>query len=213
VDEDVIEVWRVDLDAPAPAVLSRDELSRAERYARAEHGRRWAAARAALRVLLGERLGLAPEAVAFAHGPHGKPHLPGAPLRFNLSHAGAVALVALAHGREVGVDVERADRRSRAVERALTAGERAGLGAGDRHLELLRIWCRKEALAKATGGGLGWAPERFDTRAPGPYALADLDAGAGYVAALAVAGREPYSISPRRMPSDPLVVVSRRSRT
>jgi 4'-phosphopantetheinyl transferase len=196
-----IEVWRVDLDAPAPAVLSPDELARAQRYANAEHGRRWAAARAALRVLLGERLGLAPEAVAFAHGPHGKPQLPGAALRFNLSHTGAVALVALAEGRDVGVDVERADRRSHAVERALTAGERAALGAGDRRLELLRVWCRKEALAKAIGGGLGWAPERFDTSAPGPYALADVDAGAGYVAALAVAGREPYSISPRRLPS------------
>ena len=197
---DAIEVWHVDLDAPASDVLSTEERERAERYARAEHGRRWAAARAALRVLLGERLGVAPEAVAFAHNAHGKPQVAG-PLRFNLSHAGAVALVAIAEARDVGIDVERADRSARAVLRALTAGERARLGDPPGQVELLRTWCRKEALAKAIGGGLGWAPERFDTAAPGAYALADVDAGPGYVAALAVAGDAPYSINPRRMPS------------
>jgi 4'-phosphopantetheinyl transferase len=197
---DAIEVWHVDLDAPAPAVLSADERARAARFVRADQARRWAASRAALRVLLGGRLGVAPREVTFAHGPHGKPEVDGG-LRFNLSHAGAVALVALAEGRDVGIDVERTDRRSHAVLRALTAAERAALGDAPGHLELLRVWCRKEALAKATGGGLRWAPERFDTTAPDAYALADLDAGAGYVAALAVAGAAPYSISPGRMPS------------
>jgi 4'-phosphopantetheinyl transferase len=194
-----IEVWHVNLDAPAPsAVLSPEERGRAARIARADQARRWVASRAALRVLLGGRLGVAPREVRFVHGPHGKPEV-GGELCFNLSHAGALALVALAHDREVGVDVERTDRRSHAVLRALTAAERAALGDAPGHLELLRVWSRKEALAKATGGGLRWAPERFDTTAPGAYALADLDAGAGYVAALAVAGDAPYSISPRRM--------------
>jgi 4'-phosphopantetheinyl transferase len=200
VGADAIEIWHVDLDANHPSVLSETERARALRYARAEHGHRWAAARAALRVVLGERLGVAPETVELAHSPHGKPELAGATLRFNLSHAGALALIALADGREVGIDVERADRRAAAVERSLTAGERASLGAGDRRVELLRVWCRKEALAKAIGGGLNWAPERFDTSAPGAYALTDLDPGAGYVAALAVAGHEPFAVSARRAP-------------
>ena len=52
----------------------------------------------------------------------------------------------------------------------------------------MRLWCRKEALAKAIGGGLGWAPEAFDTTRPGPYWLTDVPVRAGYVAALAVAG-------------------------
>ena len=94
---DEIEVWHVDLDAPAPQVLSPDEHARAARFARGDDGRRWAAARAALRVLLGERAGLAARDVAFDHGPHGKPHVAGAPC-FDLSHAGAVALIALASG-------------------------------------------------------------------------------------------------------------------
>jgi 4'-phosphopantetheinyl transferase len=197
---DVIEVWHVDLEAPAPPVLSADEHERAGRYARGDDGRRWAAARAALRVLIGERAGLHPRAVGFVHGPHGKPHVEGGPF-FNLSHAGSIALVALSDGREVGIDVERTDRRSHAILRALTASEHEALGQTPAHLDLMRIWCRKEALAKATGGGLRWAPERFDTTAPEGYRLSDLDIAAGYVAALAVEGDAPYSISPRRMPS------------
>jgi 4'-phosphopantetheinyl transferase len=198
---DAIEVWHVDLDRPAlSAVLSSEERARAARFARPDQARRWVASRAALRALLGARLGVAPRDVRFEHGPHGKPQVVGGPC-FNLSHAGAVALVALADGRELGIDVERTDRRSHAIVRALTEAEREALGAAPGHVELLRVWCRKEALAKATGGGLRWAPERFDTTAPGPYALADVEAGQGYVAALAVAGGAPYSISPRRMPS------------
>src|SRR3954469_13333079 len=125
---DVVEVWHVDLSAPAPPVLSADEHQRAGGYARGDDGRRWAAARAALRVLIGERAGLHPREVEFTHGPHGKPHVEGGPC-FNLSHAGAIALVAFAGERELGIDVERTDRRSHAILRALTASERETLGS------------------------------------------------------------------------------------
>jgi 4'-phosphopantetheinyl transferase len=185
-----VEVWSVDLAQPPElvarleAMLSGEERARAARLAAAP---RWIVARAALRIVLAERLALAPADVEFASGPHGKPELPGTTLRFNLSHSGDRALVALADGAEVGIDVERTERRSSAIERTLTDGERAAIEGGDRHLQLLRIWCRKEALAKALGGGLGWAPEAFDTTRPEGHVLADVDPGPGYVAALAVA--------------------------
>jgi 4'-phosphopantetheinyl transferase len=187
-----VEVWSVELAQPPElvtrlaAMLSRDERERAARLVAAP---RWIVARAALRIVLGGQLGLVPAEVEIATGPHGKPELPGARLRFNHSHSGDRGLVALTHGGfEVGVDVERTERRSAAIERTLTGGERAALGGGDRHTELLRIWCRKEALAKAIGGGLGWAPETFDTTQPQGHALVDLEVGEGYVGALAVAG-------------------------
>jgi 4'-phosphopantetheinyl transferase len=101
---------------------------------------------------------------------------------FNLSHSGERALIAIADHVEVGIDVERPGRNVAAVERTLTAGERAG-GAPP-----LQIWCRKEALAKAIGGGLDWAPQDFDTSAPEGFALVDLALSDGYVGALAVAG-------------------------
>ena len=183
-------MWSVELDQPPETVarlermLSREERERAERLVAAS---RWIVARAALRIVLGGRLGLAPADVEFATGPHGKPEVPGTPLRFNHSHSGDRALVALTHGVEVGIDVERTARRSQAIERTLTDGERAALDGSDRHIGLLRIWCRKEALAKAIGGGLGWAPEEFDTSRPEGHALVDLEVDEGYVGAVAVA--------------------------
>ncbi len=185
----LVEVFQVRLRADPErfaATLSVDEQARA---ADRRDGATWAVARGALRTLLGERLGVPPERVALAAGPRGKPEVPGARLRFNLSHTAELAVIALADGFEVGVDVERLDRSSRAVERTLTAGERAALeDVADRHAALLRTWCGKEALAKAIGGGLGWEPLRFDTTDPGAYALADLAVAEGHVAVLAWAG-------------------------
>jgi 4'-phosphopantetheinyl transferase len=178
-----VDVYEIELAPRDAAPLSADERERAARMTRPEP---WIAARVALRTVLGERLGVAPSEIVFALGPHGKPELPGAPLRFNLAHSGARALIAIGDV-ELGVDVERLSRSSRAVERTLTEGERAALGP-DRHVELLRVWCRKEALAKASGGGLGWAPETFDTSRPNGFALVDLELSEGYVGALAVAG-------------------------
>ncbi len=68
---------------------------------------------------------LDPEDVAFVAGPQGKPECPATRLRFNLGHSGERAVVALAEDVEVGVDVERTGRTSRAVERTLSDGERA----------------------------------------------------------------------------------------
>ena len=186
-----VEVWQAGLAQPAAlvheleATLSGDERDRAARLASAE---RWIVARAALRIVLAGHLEVHPSEIEFAAGPHGKPELVGAPVRFNLSHSGDLALIALTARAEVGVDVERTSRRSSAVERTLTDGERATLDGRDRHLQLLRLWCRKEALAKASGGGLGWAPETFDTTAPGEFQLSDLTLDDGYVGALAVEG-------------------------
>jgi 4'-phosphopantetheinyl transferase len=189
-----VDVWQVELAQPGDHVrrletlLSDSELERAAGFRRAGAASRWIVTRAALRIVLGARLQSAPGDVDIAAGPHGKPWLPGTGLRFNLSHSGERALIALADGVEVGIDVERTARSSRAVERALTAGERAALGAGDHHIQLLQVWCRKEALAKAMGAGLGWSPESFDTSRPGGYGLLDLTVDDGYVAALAVEG-------------------------
>jgi 4'-phosphopantetheinyl transferase len=185
----LVEVFQADLRAdpePFAALLPAEERSRA---AGRRDGAAWTVARGTLRSLLGERLGVAPDRVALGTGRFGKPEVPGSALRFNVSHTSRLVVIALAEGFEVGVDAERLDRRSSAVERTLTAAERRALeGVADRHAALLRVWCRKEALAKAGGGGLGWEPLRFDTTDPGAFTLADLEVAPGHVAALACAG-------------------------
>ena len=146
--------------------------------------------------------------------PHGKPVVAGGP-EFSVAHSGALIAVAVA-GDPVGVDVEQLDGRARPLGRdgdpdalarlVLAESERAALAAVDppaRARAFLVAWARKEAVTKATGDGLrvpfsqivvaaGGLPRVTSWPYPQPpesVSLLDLDAGPGYVAALAVLGR------------------------
>jgi 4'-phosphopantetheinyl transferase len=148
-----------------------------------------AAARAALREILGAYLGVEPAAVALTVGENGKPELADgqAPLSFNLSHSGRLALVALAAGgTAVGVDVERLRPRrdlARLAARWLPADDSAAVAAAaddEREAVFYAAWTRHEARAKCTGAGLSGRP-------PGPEVVAlGLEIDPGYAAAIAV---------------------------
>jgi len=98
-------------------------------------------------------------------------------LRFNLSHSGDVTLVAVARDSEVGVDVERIRP---VIEMHSIA--RRWLGRDDiaDEPEFYRVWTRHEAMVKALGVGLSGTAEGFTGT------VAEIDAGAGYAAAVAV---------------------------
>lgn len=159
-----IAVWRLDVATATPAdwrTLAPAEEARAWRHRRDADRLRYVAARAGLRRLLAARLGMAPGAVPLQAGQHGKPALAapyGARLRFNLSHSGACALVALSDRREVGVDVEflHADLRVEDLAPlALLAGAETAAWR-DLHgsAGFLRRWTGKEAALKAWGVGV-----------------------------------------------------------
>src|SRR5438477_4865336 len=107
-----VHVWRATL-APAAeqlaafaALLPEDERRQAERFRFPELRRRYVALRAIQRNLLGAYLGEPPGRLRFRQGPFGKPYLEGpAGLQFNAAHSEALALLAFARGREVGVDL------------------------------------------------------------------------------------------------------------
>jgi 4'-phosphopantetheinyl transferase len=145
--------------------------------------------------------------------PHGKPRVKDSDLELSVSHSGDRIAVAVARATPVGVDVEwtagrqrdRPDDEQAGLERyVLSEAEQAALTAGTRRRDFLVAWTRKEAVTKATGDGLR-VPFKDVVVSPAqsppaviawPYpdppdtvALFDLDAGDGYVAALAVIGR------------------------
>jgi 4'-phosphopantetheinyl transferase len=174
---DEVRVWQIELEAtgdPLPAlpnILSEDERARAARFHFDRDRRRFCMARVGLRRILGAYLGVAPEAVRFGYSSHGKPHLDpaihGEALRFNLSHSGELALVALAYRREVGVDVEvirPLPDREAIAERFFSPGEVRQLRAlpdEQREEAFFACWTRKEALIKAHGGGLSLPLDDF----------------------------------------------------
>jgi 4'-phosphopantetheinyl transferase len=194
-DAATVDVWLVGLDgAHDDRPLDARERERAARFMREQDGRRWSAARATLRRVLGAYLDAAPDGLRFAEGANGKPSLAGEGgdgLRFNLSHSADTALIAVAHAREVGVDVElprRAADHVALARRVLTAAEADRIAAiedpGERERAFLRVWVRWEAVLKCRGTGIGGAAEPL--AAPDPW-VCELDVPAPAAAALAVA--------------------------
>ena len=133
-------------------------------------------ARARLRELLAERLGVAPEAIEFVYGREGKPALAErfarSGWRFNVSHCGELAVYVLSRAGEVGIDVEAVHAIAEAdaiVERFFAPGERSAFRAlkpEQRNTGFLQLWTRKEAFVKALGDGLAVPLERLDASAP-----------------------------------------------
>src|SRR6185436_5816324 len=108
-----VHVFLFPLDQNLPGaieLLDEAERMRAERFVFERDRRRFVTAHAWVRVVLGRCLDCRPETVRFETGPRGKPHLAdtAVDLRFNLSHAGERALLAVTRGLEVGVDIEQA---------------------------------------------------------------------------------------------------------
>ena len=198
-------------------VLSADELKRAARFHFSQDRQRFIAARAWLRMILAGYLATEPPALTFVYSKKEKPSLApehaGSGVMFNLSHSGEVALLAFARGRDVGVDVEhvRSDFDLEAIARRFFSAheqkELSALAPEDRAEAFFRCWTRKEAYIKATGDGLSLPLSQFDVSiVPGEtnallatrpdageaarWLLRGVPAGAGYVAALCVEGRD-----------------------
>ena len=155
------------------ACLSAEEQKQAERFRFEKDAIHWQACRAALRVVLGQALGIPPEAVAFEFGEFGKPSLspPEDGLHFNLSHCRDLALIALCRDGAVGVDLEPAERATSLLgceDAFCHPDEIAGLPADEvpRAAMLMEIWTKKEALLKALGTGFSLPAQSVSVAAP-----------------------------------------------
>ncbi|MGH2537950.1 MAG: 4'-phosphopantetheinyl transferase family protein [Candidatus Promineifilaceae bacterium] len=208
-----IHVWRLELPAEAGAanpyrpLLAPADLARLERLTPAATPS-FIASRAVLRCLLGRYAGRRPAGLTFGVDAAGKPVLEGDfEMHFNLSHSARLALLAFGVS-PLGVDVERVrplGRLDALARRVLAPAEWdvwAGLPAGARLGAFFDQWSSKEAVAKATGGGVGqllrgvalaarpdgsWGVVALGGRSDEPFAwqVARLPAGRGYAAALA----------------------------
>ncbi len=173
-----VALWAIDLDHPLwpqhAGCLDATERQRAQRLLREDLRRRFVAARCALREILALATSQDAAELQLSTAEHGKPRLLGlaAPLYFNLSHSGGMALLALSRVAPVGVDIEMRqpipDVEALALEH-LTAAEWAAFAqrscsadpaALQRERAFLRLWTRKEACLKAWGCGLQVQPQR-----------------------------------------------------
>jgi 4'-phosphopantetheinyl transferase len=218
-----VHVWRTSLELSAEHLqrlrqtLAADEIARATRFYFEKDRRHFIVARGVLRIILSRYLGIDPRQLEFSYGAYGKPALATSPgkdwLCFNLSHSHELALYAITHGREVGIDIEqmRANVDGDAIaERYFSPREVMAfhaIPADLRRQAFFDCWTRKEAYIKARGEGLSFPLNRFDVSlAPGEppallrtlgdpheagrWSLQALFPGAGYAAALVVEGHD-----------------------
>lgn len=204
---DTVDVWLVDTSGEPSdelaGLLEPAERQRAEGIRQPADVRRYVVAHGAMRRIVADRLGTT--GFRWVLGPQGKPFVDGGAVQVNLSHSGDFALVALSPLRPVGVDLEQV--RARLDVTAMAAryypASEAALVTGPDAFALL--WTRKEALVKAAGGRLtrGLAvpvagPSPVLAEHDGPYRIADLDAPAGFRAAVALAGAESFTVRQHR---------------
>ena len=124
---------------------------------------------------------------------HGKPFVVGnEDLSFSLSHSGSVALLAVARGASVGIDVEAIRPRpnlQKLAARVLDPEALAAFRAADDSQQLvafLQAWTAKEAYLKAIG--LGIATDLRAVTPPDGWIIERLDDVPEYVAAVAIEG-------------------------
>jgi 4'-phosphopantetheinyl transferase len=209
-----IHIWAVRLDDATVDLdldldlLSPEERERLARFKFERDRRRYLVAHIALHDILRRYLPSEPARVSFDIGANGKPRLPHAPassdVEFNLSHSHEMALLAVCHKREVGIDIEyvKEDFECQEVaERFFSAREivaMRGLPVSLQRQAFFKCWTSKEAFLKAKGTGLSGALDeveitltaadqvRITAGVPG-WSLSEVDPIDGYEGALVVA--------------------------
>jgi phosphopantetheinyl transferase len=207
-----VKVWAIDPERVSTpfeqllAPLDTTEREQAHRK-RTDRARRvYAIAHVRLREILAIETGIGHSDIRFA------PRMPGAAkpaladeaddLTFNLSHTRGLIVVAVARGREVGVDVEwlgRPVRASALAHRYFTAAELDQFSQARTHTRrqcFLRLWTRREAHAKMTGEGLRRAVANGAPGQANPFAgteseILELDLAPDHIGAVAVSSCHP----------------------
>jgi 4'-phosphopantetheinyl transferase len=206
-----VSVWTIDLDQPL-AVVDTLRAYLDDTEVRAAAGRkndvlrhRYVVAHGAVRMILGAGLGVAPDAVVLSRrctrcgdDAHGKPEVvvdgwSSEPVRFSLSHSESIAVLAVATGARVGVDIEVERPRGRLdalAARVLDSEAYAAwldLPTSEQLQSFLEQWTAKEAYLKAVGAGIT-VPLRDVPVEPDGWTVTGFTSPPGSVARLAVEG-------------------------
>jgi 4'-phosphopantetheinyl transferase len=220
VTADTVHVWLIRSDLPLSIInglaelLDEQERERAALLVHDSQRRRYTAAHGAARVLLGRYLRVPPQRIRWSYGPEGKPELaaPATDVHVNLSHSGELAALAVTHHRRIGIDVQQFPPGmdpARMAARFYPAAEARFVTAaspGEQVSRFIRLWARKEACLKVTGGrlmqgmrlpvrGSGSVVVR-DPRGqlPGTVLVRDVPAPAGFRAAVALEDTRPFRV-------------------
>ncbi len=102
---------------------------------------------------ISRRTGIPAKSIVFEKGAHGKPYIKGTELQFSISHTDGAVCAAFSENGEIGIDIERRDRKvsENIRSRVLSENERRLAVTSE---DIIRIWVKKEAFLKRTGIGI-----------------------------------------------------------
>jgi 4'-phosphopantetheinyl transferase len=176
---DAVHVWYLFTDRVTdPQILERyasmmstDERARRARFVFAKDRHQFLVTRGLVRTVLSRYARIRPEECTFAANQYGKPSLRQSPsaepgIEFNVSHTNGLVAVAVAAGREIGIDVEELTRAGLEldVRRFFSAAEVRALEAlpeAEQKSRFFDYWTVKEAYIKALGMGLSCPLDSF----------------------------------------------------
>ena len=169
------------MHAQALQTLSPDERERAARFVFPRDRLMFVAAHDLLRRTLSDYADVPPEAWEFTQASSGKPLLSarhrGINIGFNLAHTRGLVACVVCRNTDVGIDVERLDRKIRALDlaaRYFSPTEVVALQActeHERHFRFIELWTLKESYVKAIGEGLSHPLHTFSFGFDGSSAL------------------------------------------
>ncbi len=155
------------------SILTGQEQKKAAAFRFRDDRIRFIVTRSLLRKLLAHYLFMNTADIRIDRTPTGKPAAysqrhEALPVKFNVTHSGNIALIALTPDKEVGIDVEQIrdiPERNALVDMFFSRREQEqyrNLPEADRLNSFYRCWTGKEAFVKATGEGLNRNLHSFD---------------------------------------------------
>lgn len=167
----VVDSWVADFRSVPSAIcsegkrfLSEDELKRAARFHFPDDSRSYILRRIFARVILARYLLIHPSDICFLYTRYGRPYLQLSPdarqYEFSMSHSSQIAVLAVAEGVRIGIDVEETGRASLDIDvfKAACSSDELDylrqLPEDERYRSFLRLWTAKESYLKAIGLGL-----------------------------------------------------------
>jgi 4'-phosphopantetheinyl transferase len=170
----------------ALALLNAEERQQQQRYIPPAKRHEYLVTRVLVRSVLGEMLGIVPEALQFVQNECGRPALAPdsstTPLYFNLSHTDGLVVCLVSTTHEVGVDTELLSRAPRLLALAPNVfapqelGDLAALPADQQAQRAVHLWTLKESYIKARGMGLALPLDGFAFRFSGDRISLEIEA-------------------------------------
>lgn len=149
-------------------LLSKDEKLKIEQFKFKKDKITSALARGALRLLLSKYLNCPIDTIIFKYGEYGKPELAGnKTVKFNISHAGEIIVIALTENNDLGIDVEQIKYNFNVLDVVNSYFSKTEieylnkLPKATQTEAFFRGWTRKEAFIKAKAKGLSFPLDTF----------------------------------------------------